>query len=332
MKFTKPKTRRRHQAGFTLLMVVFMVAVLLITVAAAAPNLLTEGRREKEKEMVWRGEQYERAIRLYYQKFGKYPTKIEDLTRETNGVRFLRKAYTDPMNAEDGSWRFIYVGPNGQLIGSVKQTSLLQNALNVPGSTALSAFGGGMQQLSLPGSGANPQAGAPGGIGAPGTPGANTPGQVGTNPAAASNPLESQPQQLDGTVMGGNIVGVGSKIKKPSIRVYLGGDTYQQWEFIFNVVGQTGLPGQTPVNPNANPAGAPNGAAPNAANPYAQPPNGAAPNGLNPFGTNPNGSAPNGANPSGANPNGMNPNPPDGQTPQNPQPPTDTPPSTSPTQ
>ena len=308
MKFTMPKTRRRPQAGFTLLMVVFMVAVLLITAAAAAPNLLTEGRREKEKEMVWRGEQYERAIRLYYQKFGKYPTKIEDLTRETNGVRFLRKAYTDPMNAEDGSWRFIYVGPNGQLIGSLKQTSLLQNALNVPGSAALSAFGAmAMPQLTPPG-GANPQSGAPGTAGAVGMPGANTPGQLGANPAAASNPLESQPQGLDGTVLGGNIIGIGSKIKKPSLRVYLGGDTYQQWEFIFNPVGQTAIPGQTPANPNANPAGAPNGAAPNSANPYAQPPNGAVPN-------------------------GMNPNPPDGQAPQNPQPPpVSVPPPTTPAQ
>jgi len=325
--------RRRRQAGFTLLMVVFMVAVLLITVAAVTPNLLTEGRREKEKEMVWRGEQYERAIRLYHQKFGKYPTKIEDLTRETNGVRFLRQAYKDPMNADDGSWRFIYVGPNGQLIGSLKQTNLLQNALNMPGSAALSAFGG-MPQLSPPGAGANLQAGTAGAIGAPGMPGANTPGQLGTNPAAAANPLESQPQPLDGTVLGGNIIGVGSKIKKPSIRVYLGGDTYQQWEFIWNPVGQTGLPGQTPVNPNANPTIGPNGTAPNAANPYVPQPNGGAPNGINPFGFSPSG-APNGANPNGMNPNGGNPNgmnPPDGQAPQNEAPPVNVPPPTTPAQ
>lgn len=311
-------------------MVVFMVAVLFITLAAVTPNILTEGRREKENEMVWRGEQYERAIRLYYQKFGKYPTKIEDLTRDTNGVRFLRQAYKDPMNAEDGSWRFIYVGPNGQLIGSVKQTNLLQNALNMPASAALSPFGS-MSQLSLPGAGANPQTGALGSTGAPGTPGMTTPGQQATNPAAAANPLESQPQPLDGTVLGGNIVGVGSKIKKPSIRIYLGGITYQQWEFIWNPVSQTGLPGQAGVNPNVNPNGAPNGATPNGA-----PANGAAPNGVNSFGVNPNASVPNGANPIGANPNGMNPNSPDGQTQQAPQNPQDSSgnatPATPPTQ
>src|SRR5579863_7173735 len=102
--------------------------------------------------MVWRGEQYERAIGLYYKKFGKYPTKVEDLTRQTNGVRFLRQAYTDPMNKDDGSWRFIYVGPNGQLIGSLHQTNLLQTAVSAPGLGGALTSGGGMQQpLSPPG-------------------------------------------------------------------------------------------------------------------------------------------------------------------------------------
>jgi hypothetical protein len=298
-----PARHRRPEAGFTLLMVVFMVAAMIIAAAAVAPNLLTQGRREKERETVWRGQQYARAIGLYYRKFGKYPTKIEDLTRQTNGVRFLRQAYKDPMNAEDGSWRFIYVGPNGQLIGSLRQTNLLQNALNMPAASALSAFGGGMQMPALPGSAAaqNQAPGGPG-VGMPGAgaPGIGAPGQN-TNPAAAANPLESQPQGLDGEVLGGNIIGVGSKIKKPSIRIYLGGDTYQQWEFIWNPVGQAAIPGQTPLNPNANPTGAPNGAAPNANNPYAP---GAA--GTNPVVT-----------PGGANA-GTNPNPPDGQNPQAP--------------
>jgi type II secretory pathway pseudopilin PulG len=272
--------RRRKQAGYTLLMVVFMVAAMIIVAAAATPNILTQGRREKEAEMVWRGQQYARAVGLYYRKFGKYPTKVEDLTRQTNGARFLRQAYTDPMNKDDGSWRFIYVGPNGQLIGSLRQTSLLQSVLSTPGVAGMSAFGGGLQPLAPPA--ATPGA-APGAL--PGTNQAPGTGQAGqqTNTAATANPLESQPQPFDGTVVGGNIIGVGSKIKKPSFRIYLGGDTYQQWEFIWNPTGQIAVPGQTPANPNANPTAAPNG-----------------------------------ANPNGANPNGANPNPPDGQQPQQP--------------
>jgi type II secretory pathway pseudopilin PulG len=214
------KKDRASEAGFTLIMVVFLVASMILFAAMAAPVVLTEGRREMEKETIWRGEQYRRAIGLYYRKFGHPPTKVEDLTRMTNGVRFLRQAYTDPMNKEDGSWRFIYMGPNGQLIGSVRQTSLLQNALSVPtigGGT--SPFGGGLQPLQAP-SGAPPL-----GVGAP--------GQI-TNAAANSNSSEPQPQPLEGPVIGGNIIGVGSKVKLPAFRLYLGGDTYEKWEFIFN--------------------------------------------------------------------------------------------------
>lgn len=262
MKIAKQKKGRRKDAGFTLLMAVFMVATMIILAAAAAPNLLTEGRREKEDDLVWRGQQYERAIGLYYRKFGKYPTKVEDLTRETNGVRFLRQAYKDPMNKDDGSWRFIYVGPNGQLIGSVHQVSLLQTTLSTPGLAGASALGGGLQPLSPPGASTGMNAGLNQ------APGIGQPGQQ-TNPASAANPLESQPQPFEGAVLGGNIIGVGSKIKKPSIRVYLGGDTYQEWEFIWNPTGQSAIPGQAPVNPNANPTTAPNGANPNS--PYGQP-------------------------------------------------------------
>ena len=253
MRPSIPENRRRKQAGYTLLMAVFMVATMLILAAATAPNILTQGRREKEEDMIWRGQQYARAIGLYYRKFGKYPTKVDDLVKETNGVRFLRKAYTDPMNKDDGSWRFIYVGPNGQLIGSLRQVSLLQTALSTPGLTGTLSLGGGLQPLSPPGSTAQ---------GANQTPGGSQTGQP-TNPASTPNPLESQPQPFQGAVLGGNIIGVGSKIKKHSIRVYLGGDTYEQWEFIWNPTGQSAVPGQTPVNPNANPTNVPNGANPN---------------------------------------------------------------------
>jgi hypothetical protein len=251
-------THRSKDAGYALLLVVFMVATILITTAVAIPSVLTEGRREKEAEMIWRGEQYERAIGMYYRKFGKYPTKVEDLTKQTNGVRFLRQAYTDPLNKADGTWRFIYVGPNGQLIGSLHQTSLLQSALSTTGLGSALTGGGGLQPLAPPG--------AAGGMNqAPGmnqTPGVGQFGQQANN-ALTQNPLQSQPQPLEGAMMGGNIIGVGSKIKKSSMRVYLGGDTYQQWEFIWNPAAQLAMPGQAPANPNANPTSAPNGINPN---------------------------------------------------------------------
>jgi type II secretory pathway pseudopilin PulG len=280
-----PRSRHRTQAGYTLLMVIFLVASMLIFALAAAPNVLTEGRREKEAEMVWRGEQYERAIGLYYKKFGKYPTKIEDLTRETNGVRFLRQAYKDPMNKDDGTWRFIYVGANGQLIGSLRQTSLVQNALGLSNSGTASSFGGLLGLGQGQGQNAGTMNGPGGAAGAPGAAGGFGATGSQTNSAANPNPLESQPQMLSGDLIGGNIIGVGSKIKKPSLRIYKGGDTYQQWEFIWNPVGQLAVPGQTPLNPNGISPGATNGVNPNATNPNAVTPTGMNPNGTNSPGT-----------------------------------------------
>ena len=94
---------------------------------AVAPNILTQGKREKEAEMIWRGKQYARGIKLYYRKTGKFPTSMDDLTKPKLGsIRFMRQAYKDPMNPKDGEWRLIYVGPSGQLIGSLKPPQTIQ--------------------------------------------------------------------------------------------------------------------------------------------------------------------------------------------------------------
>jgi hypothetical protein len=251
MPESRNNTRRRKQGGYSLLMVVFMVATMLILTSAATQSVLTQGRREREEDMVWRGEQYQRAIGLYFRKFGKYPTKVDDLIKQTNGVRFLRQAYTDPMNKEDGSWRFIYVGPNGQLIGSLRHTSLLQSVISTP-MPGTSLFGP-PPPPAPPASGANAggvTSGAPGQNGLP------------ANGGLAPNPLESQPQPLAGSIIGGNIVGIGSKVKDSSLRVYKGGDTYEQWEFIWNPQQQVAVPGQGAANPNAPTAPQPTPATP----------------------------------------------------------------------
>jgi hypothetical protein len=237
MATVKHSTRRRKEAGYTLLYAVFLVATLMIAATAVYTRVDTEGRRQKEEEMIWRGNQYARAVGLYFRKFGKFPTSTEDLTKQTNGVRFLRQAYTDPMNKEDGSWRFIHV-VNGQLIDSLRPASLLQNAVG-SGVPATSPFGP-MAQPQSPSTGT-------GATGQQPVTGANT---------SSTTTSDSQPQPLGGTVIGGNIIGVGSKVKKPSLRVYQGADTYEEWEFIWNPVGQR-IPGQNNPGIGPNPSGQP---------------------------------------------------------------------------
>src|SRR5258707_2731707 len=108
--------------------------------------------------MIWRGKQYVRGIKLYYRKTGRFPTSVDDLTKPKLGsLRFLRQAYPDPMNKADGAWRFIYVGPSGQLIGSLRHTSLLQSLISTPTLPGASALSGAP---ALPG--ASPSSGPAG--------------------------------------------------------------------------------------------------------------------------------------------------------------------------
>src|SRR5258708_38781943 len=84
-----------QERGYVLLTLIFFVAVLAISLATILPSIKQEIIRDREEEMIHRGTQYTRAIRLYFKKNGRYPAKIEDL-ENTNNLRFLRKRYKDP--------------------------------------------------------------------------------------------------------------------------------------------------------------------------------------------------------------------------------------------
>lgn len=123
-------SRRPSQRGYAYLMALFMVVTLIIGSQVAMKNIVTEGRREREAEMIWRGQQYVRAIRLYYLKTGHYPSNLDDLKKGLPELHFLRyAAYKDPMKKDDAQWRLIYVNAAGQIIGSVKYATLQQMAI-----------------------------------------------------------------------------------------------------------------------------------------------------------------------------------------------------------
>ncbi len=250
--------KRDGEQGYTLLMAIFIAALMIIAASAAVPNLILQSRRQKEKLMIWRGEQYERAIGLFYRKTGHYPHDLRELAKGIDGIHFLRQRYKDPINTQDGSWRLIYLGPGGQLIGSLRWHTLAE-----------------YQAAQL-------------GMALPGTPGAGaTPGATGTAPAGApaGTPAKgassfSQPHTQiinEGQMMGGNLIGVASKVNAKSVKVYMGAGNYREWEFIWNPLqGQqaavpTGTPatGQTPQSGLPKP---PTGVLPPTPQPPQQPP------------------------------------------------------------
>jgi len=110
-------SRRDRQAGYAVIVVVLLLALVAIALTAAVPSVLTQGRREREVELIFRGEQYRRAIGLFNRKFGRLPLSLDELLY-TSQLSFLRRAWPDPMSSK-GEWRVIRVGPSGEMIGSV---------------------------------------------------------------------------------------------------------------------------------------------------------------------------------------------------------------------
>ena len=78
----------RSDAGFSLSALIFFLAAASIFIAAAVPAYQMQAKREMEEELIFRGEEYTRAIQKYQRKFGVYPTSIDQLV-STNGLRFL---------------------------------------------------------------------------------------------------------------------------------------------------------------------------------------------------------------------------------------------------
>src|SRR5215813_1476835 len=96
----RDRHRRDRQDGYILLGLLLAVTLLSLALTMELPNISTEIRRQREDEMIHRGVQYARAVKRYYRKFGKYPANVDQL-EETNGIRFLRKRYKDPITGED---------------------------------------------------------------------------------------------------------------------------------------------------------------------------------------------------------------------------------------
>lgn len=233
-------------------MVIFFVALLAISVIVATPNLILHDRREKEKEMIWRGKQYVRGIRLYYQKTGHLPTRLEDLYQPKTGIRFMRQAYKDPMNTVDGSWRLIYSGSSEQIMGSaepqptpsgegVSTTRLMASPLSAPTYSA-------KNPLTL----ANPAIGSQGAMNNPGGSALSSTNEslsAGSQamPSSSDAPATSSPLDSSSPFPSRPIIGVASKIDRSSIMRLDGADNYLQFKFIWKVV--TANPSTVTPNP-----------------------------------------------------------------------------------
>ena len=214
----------QHDSGYAMAALIMAITVMAIVMTAAMPVWKHAAQREKEEELVFRGEQYVHAIGLFQRRYANaFPPNIDILVQQ----KFLRKKYKDPITNDD----FV---------------PLTQAALQ-----------GGVQPGAQRG-GAQPSGAQRGGQTMPQS------GPASAQTAGRGGPQTGAPGPLGGTTPGGapagGIIGVTSKSKEESIRLYKGRSHYNEWAFIYTAPAQgpgaatpggrgqpPGQPGQPPI-------------------------------------------------------------------------------------
>jgi len=244
-----------------LVAVIFMMAILVLSLAVAVPKVKQSIQRDREEETMQRGKQYIRAIQLYYRKFHAYPPNVDALVK-TNEIRFLRKKYIDPTTGKE-EWKPVMWGQN--------KTPMAMGFFGQPLAAAVGGgigpSGGNLNGTGSPSGGlfnSSPTSGATGATTPSGatdpssqtgtTPGA--PGQPGTPGATGSTIGTSNPTGNGQTFGGAGIIGFSPQSPKQSLLVYKKKNHYNEWEFLYSpLIDQqqmgagTGLNGINPGTP-----------------------------------------------------------------------------------
>jgi len=114
--------KSRSQRGFTYLIAMFAVAIAGLLLSVTSEVSSHSRQREKEKELLYVGDQFREAIALFYQRtpgaVKRYPEKLEDLLEDKRYLsmqRYLRKIHADPMTGKS-QWGTIDA-PGGGIMG-----------------------------------------------------------------------------------------------------------------------------------------------------------------------------------------------------------------------
>ena len=219
-----------------LLMLMLVVTLLAIAAAAIVPTMAFQIRRDREEELIHRGVQYSRAIRRYVKKFGRYPTRLEEL-ENTNNLRFLRRQYKDPISGKD--FKLLHLGEVRVNFGAGVAGATTPGAN--PGVPTL----GGVAPIGITGA----QSRQPSTAGMLQTAGTGA-GTDGTGNATSQGEKSTSDVKLSGQVFGGGpIVGVVSTSKDSSIREFNKKKHYDQWQFIYDPSSDRGGLLNTPMQP-----------------------------------------------------------------------------------
>jgi hypothetical protein len=204
------------------------ITVMLIMLTAAAQSWTFRIRREMERELIFRGEQYVKGLQLWRDKTGGFPVgDLKPLAEKgPDGSRVMRKLYTNPLDKE-GRWQYLLLHPGGN------------GFINPCANTGAAAFAAqsALGQVPVPGVNLGGQSPFGGGL----TQQASVPGQARSssfrNGANAADPFSGlsamSPEIYAATIKGMNlaIVGVVNCQQEASIRTYQGQAWLSNWAF-----------------------------------------------------------------------------------------------------
>lgn len=165
-----------------------MVALAGVALAGAGTLWSTTVKREREAELLFVGEQFQRAITAYYENgpnnVRQFPAKLEDLLQDRRHQvtrRHLRKVFFDPITGTR-DWGLVR-GPGGGIIGVFSQSEAVP-IKRAEFATAYAQFAAAksyrdwqfVHRQAAPSQGAAAKPPAPGAAAAPGQ-------AIGANPA-----------------------------------------------------------------------------------------------------------------------------------------------------
>jgi type II secretory pathway pseudopilin PulG len=190
----------QRQKGYTLLILLFAVSIISLGLLVAVPVWETQIQREKEEELIFRGNQYIEAVRLYQlKKPGAFPSTLEELVDE----KCLRRLYRDPMTAH-GEWNIILPYQRGA-----------SAQFRQPRPPSGSAFERSSQRQR----------------GRPPQQRTSRAGQVSGGSAATVQKIYIVPLNALESVDNPQIIGVVSSSKRKSFKIYQENDSYDKWLF-----------------------------------------------------------------------------------------------------
>ncbi len=118
-----------RQGGFFYIGLLITLAIVGMGLSAVSEVWMQAQQRERERELLFIGNQFRQAITRYYLESPpanrKFPAQLEDLLEDSRNnakvQHYLRKMYVDPMT-RSANWGEIRL-PAGQLVGVYSQSS-----------------------------------------------------------------------------------------------------------------------------------------------------------------------------------------------------------------